>query len=121
VLQLRCDQSEHVFTTSEEFQAGGIVDFSLSFVEALLSLNQPTCIIFQVYLTYKSILLASRAVSSVRFQETAIGELYVGFNCTGCLSFALWSESDCKDCSKEEAHDAQSDRELMEWITGNES
>jgi hypothetical protein len=36
VFELCCDQSQHVFATSKELKAGGIVDIGLGFVEALL-------------------------------------------------------------------------------------
>jgi hypothetical protein len=57
----------------------------------------------------------------VRFEEASIDELQVRFKRAGRLSFALWFQGKYKDGRKEQTNDKQSDRKLMEWVTGDKS
>lgn len=119
MFQLRSDQSQHILAAAKESGTGSIVDFSLGFVEAFLFLLLVTVNIF-MYSTYKSVLLATRSITSVRLQEAAIDELQVCLDSARLLSFALWSECNGKYGGKKEANDTESDRELMKGVTRNE-
>jgi hypothetical protein len=48
---------------------------------------------------YKSVLLTTRTVTSMRLQKASINKLQVCLECANRLSFALWCQSKDKDCS----------------------
>jgi hypothetical protein len=70
---------------------------------------------------YESVLLTTRAITSMRLQKASVDKLKVSLECANGLPFALWCQGKYKDCSYQDTHEAQSKRELVERITRDES
>jgi hypothetical protein len=106
VLQLCCNESQHVLAATKESNAGGIIYVRLSLVEALLSNLSAKYRLIMVGMAYKSILLTAGAVTGVWFQKAPVDEFEICFNCTDRPSFALRLQSKGKDGSNQDAHEA---------------
>lgn len=65
--------------------------------------------------------MAAGTISRMGLQEAPIDELQICFKCPNRLSLALWSQREHEDCGNQDTHEAQGYRELIEWVTRDES